>query len=137
VIRAALAIREAFPEHVWQSAGRIIYRINVNFSDAWDCRRRNATTCGRPEVYEAGEKQDHLQSRKYSLRRSMSIRTQDAEALTAVDRFLRFKIQDQQTGDSLEVQNSSGRTFATDIFHSYRRNSLHRKWFRMATVLIE
>ena len=53
--------------------------------------------------------------------------------------FLRFKIQDQQTGDSLEVQNSSDRTFATDIFQSYRlgRNSLHRKWFRMATVLIE
>ena len=23
---------QAFPEHAWQSAGRLIYRINVNFS---------------------------------------------------------------------------------------------------------
>jgi hypothetical protein len=34
----------------------------------------------------------------------LRIMTQDAEALTAVHRFLRFQIQDHQTGDSLEVQ---------------------------------
>jgi hypothetical protein len=34
----------------------------------------------------------------------MRITTRDAEALTAIHRFLRFQIQDHQTGDSLEVQ---------------------------------
>jgi hypothetical protein len=34
----------------------------------------------------------------------LRIATQDAEALTAIHRFLRFQIQDHQTGDSLEVQ---------------------------------
>jgi hypothetical protein len=34
----------------------------------------------------------------------LRIATQDAEALTAIHNFLRFQIQDHQTGDSLEVQ---------------------------------
>jgi hypothetical protein len=34
----------------------------------------------------------------------LRITTQDAEALTAIYSFLRFQIQDHQTGDSLEVQ---------------------------------
>jgi hypothetical protein len=34
----------------------------------------------------------------------LRITTQDAEALSAIHRFLRFQIQDHQTGDSLEVQ---------------------------------
>ena len=34
----------------------------------------------------------------------LRITTHDAEALTAIHSFLRFQIQDHQTGDSLEVQ---------------------------------
>ena len=34
----------------------------------------------------------------------LRITTHDAEALTAIHNFLRFQIQDHQTGDSLEVQ---------------------------------
>ena len=34
----------------------------------------------------------------------LRITTHDAEALSAIHRFLRFQIQDHQTGDSLEVQ---------------------------------
>ena len=34
----------------------------------------------------------------------LRITTHDAEALTAIQSFLRFQIQDHQTGDSLEVQ---------------------------------
>jgi hypothetical protein len=35
----------------------------------------------------------------------LRITTYDAQALGAIHRFLRFQIQDHQTGDSLEVQN--------------------------------
>jgi hypothetical protein len=34
----------------------------------------------------------------------LRITTHDAQALAAIHRFLRFQIQDHQTGDSLEVQ---------------------------------
>jgi hypothetical protein len=34
----------------------------------------------------------------------LRITTRDAEALTAIHSFLRFQIQDHQTGDSLEIQ---------------------------------
>jgi hypothetical protein len=34
----------------------------------------------------------------------LRITTHDAEAITAIHRFLRFQIQDHQTGDSLKVQ---------------------------------
>jgi hypothetical protein len=34
----------------------------------------------------------------------LRITTRDAEALTAIHNFLRFQIQDHQTGDSLEIQ---------------------------------
>jgi hypothetical protein len=46
-------------------------------------------------AYEAGNTERGAQLR---------ITTHDTEALTAIHRFLRFQIQDHQTGDSLEVQ---------------------------------
>ena len=56
----------------------------------------------------------------------LRITTHDAEALTAIHSFLRFQIQDHQTGDSLEVQKQA--STSSHKWETYR-------WLQMGLML--
>ena len=117
---------QAFPEHAWQSAGRIIYRINVNFSPVrgiagGELRQRVAD----PKSMKRAK--SNLQGQKYNaLGLRMPKRLLPSTAFSA----LRSRINRRETRSKCKTVAVG---LSPRIFFSLTalgRNSLHRKWFR-------